>query len=220
MKGNFPEKYAILLLGPPGVGKFEYCLDLTWHYLTSGESVIYITTERGPDEVKERARAIGLDLEAYEGRSLIFVDGYSWSVGKKYAAGYSIENPSNLNEINIKIKKAVDQLSPRRRLIFDSLSPLFLHNSADAVTKFFQVLTSRTKTEYGSILCTLQEGVHDPRIVNTLVYLVDGLIEMEYEEGKKLMRKLRIHHLRGVQVDQSWIKFDITDKGIRIRNKP
>lgn len=219
MKDKFPEKYSILLRGPPGVGKFEYCLDLAWQYLNAGESVIYITTERSPEEVKERARNIGFDMTDYEGKTLIFVDAYSWSVGKKYGAGYSIENPSNLNEININIKKAVDRLPQNRHLIFDSLSPLFLHNPPEAVTKFFQVLTSRTKAEYGTILCTLQDGVHNPRTVNTLIYLVDGLIEMEYEEGEKLMRKLRIHHLRGVQVDQGWIRFDITEKGIRIGNK-
>lgn len=216
MQEKFPEKYTILLLGPPGVGKFEYCLNLTKYYLEVGDSVIYITTERSPTEVKERAEAIDHSLEDYEGDRLIFVDAYSWSVGKKYEAGYSIENPSNLNELNINIRKAVEHLKTRRRLTFDSLSPLFLHNPSESVTKFFQVLTSRTKTEYGSLLCTLQDGVHNPRIVNTLIYLVDGLIEMKYQEGEKLKRKMRIHHLRGVQVDQKWMVFDITDKGFRL----
>jgi KaiC/GvpD/RAD55 family RecA-like ATPase len=216
MKEKFPEKYAILLLGPPGVGKFEYTLDMAWDYLRKGDSVIYITTERSPEEVKERAKSMGLELERYEGKGLIFIDVYSWSVRKKYDAGLSIDNPSNLNEININIKKAVDRLPPSRRLIFDSLSPLFLHNPPEAVTKFFQVLTSRTKAEYGSILCTLQDGVHDPRVVNTLIYLVDGLLEMEYEEGEKLIRKLRIHHLRGMQIKQGWIKFDVTEKGFKL----
>lgn len=219
MKDKFPEKYAILLLGPPGVGKFEYCLDLAWHYLTREESVVYITTERSPEEVKERAMSMRIDLGRHEGTSLIFVDAFSWSVGRKYDAGYTVENPSNLNELNIKIKKAVDILSPPRRLIFDSISPLFLHNPTEAVTKFFQVLVSRTKTDYGSILCTLQDGVHNPRAVNTLIYLVDGLIEMEYEEGQQLMRKLRIHHLRGVRVDQSWKRFDVTEEGITIQKQ-
>jgi KaiC/GvpD/RAD55 family RecA-like ATPase len=220
MKDKFPEKYAILLRGPPGVGKFEYCLDLAWYYLTRNESVVYITTERSPEEVKERAGSMRIDLNRYEGSSLLFVDAYSWSVGKKYEPGYTLDNPSNLNELNIKIKKAVDRLSPPRHLIFDSISPIFLHNSTEAVTKFFQVLVSRTKTEYGSILCTLQDGVHDPRAVNTLIYLVDGLIEMEYEEGKNLIRKLRIHHIRGVRVDQSWMRFDVTDEGLVIHSMP
>lgn len=217
MKEKFPEKYAILLLGPPGVGKFEYCLDLIGYYLKLGESVIYITTERSPGEVKERANAIGLDLAPYEGKDLIFIDAYSWSVGARYEEGLSIDNPSNLNEININIKKAVARLPPPRRIIFDSLSPLFLHNPPEVVTKFFQVLTSRTKAEYGFVLCTLQDGVHDPRIVNTLIYLVDGFIQMEY--GDKLIRKLRVHHLRGIPVDPGWVKFEITEKGFKIGEK-
>lgn len=218
MKVEFPEKYAVLLLGPPGVGKFEYCLDLIGRYLRLGESVIYITTERSPGEVKKRAKAIGLDLAPYEGKELIFIDAYSWSVGMGYEEGLCIDNPSNLNEININIKKAVNCLPPRRRIFFDSISPLFLHNPPEAVTKFFQKLTSRTKTEYGFILCTLQDSVHDPQIVNTLIYLVDGFIEMEFG-GAGLIRRFRIRHLRGIPVDPRWFRFEITEEGFKIGDK-
>lgn len=216
MKEKFPSNYAVLLSGPPGVGKFEYCLDLTKYYLGKGERVIYITTERSPGEVKERAGSLGIDLSGYEGKSLIFIDGYSWSVGKKYGRGLSIDNPSNLNEININIKKAVDRLTQPTRLIFDSISPLFLHNPPGAVTKFFQVLTSRVKAEYGFLLATMQDGVHDPQIVNTLKYLVDGFIQMDFEEGKKLIRKLRVHHLRGIPVESGWVAFEVTNEGFKI----
>lgn len=216
MKDKFPSNYAVLLSGPPGVGKFEYCLDLSKYYLTRGEKIVYITTERSPWEVKERGKSVGFDFSGYEGKSLLFIDGYSWSVGRKYDKGLSIDNPSNLNEMNVYIKKAVDTLSPPVRLIFDSVSPLFLHNPPGAVTKFFQVLTSRVKAEYGFILITMQEGVHDPQIVNTLKYLADGFIQMDFEEGKELIRKLRVHYLKGVPSNSGWIRFDLTEKGFKI----
>jgi hypothetical protein len=78
------------------------------------------------------------------------------------------------------------------------------------------VLTSRTKAEYGFILNTMQDGVHDPQVVNTLKYLVDGYIQMDFEEGKKLIRKLRVHHLKGISVESGWVKFDVTEGGFKI----
>ncbi len=71
------------------------------------------------------------------------------------------------------------------------------------------MLSSRIKSDYGFILYTLQDGVHEPLLVNTLVYLVDGFIQMEFGEGERLERKLRIHHLRGIPSDPSWVRFEI-----------
>lgn len=209
MKEKFPKNYTILLAGPPGVGKLEYCLDMVDYYLKKGEKVIYITTERSPSDIKARAKKISLNLEEYEGKQLIFIDCFSWSVGER-REGFFIENPANLNEISINLDRAVNKLGKPVRIFFDSISPLFLHNSQIAMTQFFQVLSSRVKSDYGFVLYVLQDGVHDPRLVNTLVYLVDGFIQMEFKENEKLERKLRIHHLRGIPSDPNWVSFEIS----------
>ena len=208
MKEKFPKNYTVLVSGPPGIGKFEYCLDLMSYYLKNSENVIYLATEQSPHEVKVRAKKIGLNLEEYENKSLIFIDCFSWSVGEK-PGGFFIENPANLNEISISLDRAVEKLGKPVRFFFDSISPLFLHNPQSAMTKFFQVLSSRVKSEYGFVLYTLQDGVHEPQLVNTLVYLVDGFIQMEFKENKRLIRRLRIHHLRGIPSDPGWVRFEI-----------
>lgn len=210
MKEKLPKNYTVLVAGPPGVGKFEYCLDMIGYYLEKGEKIIYLTTEQSPIDIKSRAKNTGLNLEEYEGKNLIFIDCFSWSVSEKYEGGFAIDNPANLNEISINLDKAVKKLGKPVRIYFDSISPLFLHNPQSAMTKFFQVLSSRIKSDYGFILYTLQDGVHEPLLVNTLVYLVDGFIQMEFrEEGEQLERKMRIHHLRGIPSDQNWVRFEI-----------
>ena len=75
LKTGFPSHYTILLSGPPGVGKHEYCLYLLRKWLDSGENVIYITTERAPEKIIERAKECGFDLADNE--NLEFVDFYS-----------------------------------------------------------------------------------------------------------------------------------------------
>ncbi len=214
---DFPANYSILIQGPPGIGKFEYCLELLSGYLKKGEKAVFITTEMSPLEIKKRALKAGLDLDAYEGKGFIFVDAYSWSVKEKYDKGFNVENPANLNELSINMDKAVEALGKPVRIFFDSLSPLFLHNQAAAMTKAVQVWTSKAKSDYGFILYTLQEGVHDPQVVNTLVYLVDGYGEMEFEEEEALVRKFRIHHLKGMAVDVSWRIFEIVDGKFKLK---
>lgn len=211
MKEKFPKNYSILLSGPPGVGKFEYCLHLTKYYLGIGENVIFITTERSPFEIKTRAKDSGLDLDKYEGRNFMFVDCFSWSVETKYDKGLVLDEPTNLSELILFVEKAGDKLGKQVRIIFDSLSPLFLRNSTEKIMDFFQVMNSRIKSDYGFILYTIQDGVHNPMIMNTLIYLVDGYLQMEFQDGELLERKLRVHHLKGLSYDTDWVKFKIVD---------
>ncbi len=217
MKVPFPDNYTVLLSGPPGIGKFEYCLDLVRDYISRGEKVIYLTTERSPSEIMDQASAIGFDMSEYEDNSLVFIDGFSWSVGSRYDKGFSIDNPANLNEFNITLEKAVSKLGKPVKIFFDTLSPLFLHNPADNITKAFQVLASRAKTDYGFLLATLQEGVHDPQTVNTLIFLVDGYLQMKFDEEGSLERKLRVHHLRGLKSEPDWRTFEIGGEGFKLK---
>lgn len=215
---EFPQNYSVLLSGPPGVGKFEYCINLIKNWLMEGERVIYLTSERSPDEIKSRAETFGLSLEEHENRGhLVFIDCYSWSIGGSYEKGFSIGNAANVAEINITVEKVMQNLESPVRIVFDSLSPLFLYNDVSTMTKFFHFLTSNAKTKYGFIIYTLQEGVHDPKIRNTLIYLVDGYLEMQFgEDSDVLTRKLRIHHLKGMPTDTSWKNFKIGNKGFEM----
>src|SRR5207245_7821994 len=76
MEDRFPTNYSILLSGPPGVGKFEYLVERIRDDLRKGERVVFVTLDSHPNEIRARAKALHLDLEAVEGKSLVFVDCY------------------------------------------------------------------------------------------------------------------------------------------------
>ncbi len=209
MKIPFPKNYTALITGPPGVGKYDYCLHLAKQYLKQGENVVYITTEKSPQEIKDRLKEEGFDLDTYEGSQFLFIDVYSYSTGAKYDKGLHVDNPANLSLINVHLASAATTLGKPMRIFFDSLSTLFLHASVGEIKKFVGVLSSRAKTEYGFVLNTLQEEMHDKETVMAMRSMVDAVIETEFEEGPPLERRFRVHHAKGLKMDPTWYVFDV-----------
>jgi len=209
MKIPFPKNYTALISGPPGVGKYEYCLSLVKEYLKKGENVVYVTTERSPQEIKDKLREDGFDLDTYETSQFLFVDIYSHSTGTKYDKGLHVDNPANLNQINIHLANASQTLGKPMRIFFDSLSTLFLHAPVAEIKKFVGVLSSRAKTEYGFVLYTIQEGQHDDQTAMSLRAMAEAVLESSFDEGPPLKRRFRVHHAKGMRTTPTWYIFDI-----------
>ena len=209
MSPTFPSNYSILVAGPPGVGKFEYFLGLAKRFLEAGERVLFVTLDLHPDEVRERGKAAGLDLAAAEGTSFAFVDCYSASASERMDPGtskrvYPVSSFSNLEGIGMAISKAAHDLKPPVRILFYTVSTLFLHNSPQAIAKFIQIITSRVKTNIGFIAYAMQEGVHDEHTTALLRSLVDGVVEIRFTDD--LFREIRAHHMRGMAVTPAWTR--------------
>src|SRR5213596_925923 len=210
MEERFPTNYSFLLSGPPGVGKFEYVLSRIREDLRLGERVVFVTLDLHPTEIRARAKALHFDIEPHEGKSFVFVDCYSATSserpeppqGKKT---FLVSSFSNLEGIGMAMGKAAQELGTPVRIYFYTISTLFLHNSTQAIAKFFQIVTSRAKTNLGFILYAVHEGVHEPMTMNLLRSLVDGVVEMRYTDTME--REIRVHHMRGYQVDAAWHPF-------------
>ena len=209
----FPSNYSILVAGPPGVGKLEYLLGLTKGFLDAGERVTFVTLDLSPDEVRTRAAANGLDLSGAEGSSLAFVDCYSASASERLEAPaskrvYPVSSFSNLEGIGMAISKAAHDLKPPVRVLFYTVSTLFLHNSPQAIAKFIQIITSRVKTNIGFIAYAMHDGVHDPNTTALLRSLVDGVVELRFTDD--LAREVRAHHMCGMVIKPVWLRLDDT----------
>ncbi len=210
MEDRFPTNYSILLSGPPGVGKFEYLIAQIRESLRAGERVVFVTLDLHPNEIRARAKALRFDIDAFEGKSFVFVDCYSATSAERpeAAAGkktFLVSSFSNLEGIGMAMGKAAQELGTPVRIFFYTISTLFLHNSTQAIAKFFQIVTSRAKTNLGFILYAVQDGVHEPITMNLLRSLVDGVVEMRFTDTME--RETRVHHMRGYPVDATWHPF-------------
>ena len=199
-----------MLSGPAGVGKFEYMLSQAREALRAGERVVFVTLDLHPSEIRARAKALKFDLEPYEGKSFVFVDCYSATASERAEppAGkktFLVSSFSNLEGIGMAMSKAAQELGTPVRIYFYTVSTLFLHNSTQAIAKFFQIVTSRAKMSMGFIMYAAQDGVHEPMTMNLLRSLVDGVVEMRFTDS--MAQEARVHHMRGHHVDSGWHPF-------------
>ena len=208
---RFPANYSVLLSGPPGVGKFEFLISQVKQALQAGERVVFVTLDMHPNEIRARARELGLDLDTVDDGSFIFVDCYSATSSDRSEAvagkrTYQISSFSNLEGIGMAVSRAAQDLGTPVRIYLYSISTLFLHNSTQAIAKFFQIVTSRVKTSMGFVMYAVQDGVHEPMTMNLLRSLVDGVVEMRFTDS--MGREVRVHHMRGYRTDASWRPFE------------
>lgn len=204
MIARFPEFYTILLTGPPGVGKSEYCFKIVHYYSQLENDIIYITVDDSSADIKRRLSDLGLEYDR-----IIFVDCYSGDKRLKQnvdTRNLYINNLSNIENLSLQINTAIKMVKLPVKIIFDSLSPLLLYNPLPTMEKFLHRLCSRIKTEYGFVVFTIHNTMHDKKLITTLMSFVDGVIELKFD--KNLERCIRVLYLKGLNITSNWLKFD------------
>ncbi len=190
---GLPERSAILIVGPPGVGKEAICYWFLSSSLGQGDAAVFVSRRSVP-EVFEDARGFGVTLEGF----VNFAD-CSGTPPASNAVGCDLRD---LTHLSVSMKKLVAaQASRRIRIVTDILSPLLLLKPLDVVYRFFGSLLLEFKKYDSVTLATLEEGMHAAREVVAFEQLFDGVVEMRlYEEGGPgyEVPLLRVKKMRGL----------------------
>lgn len=207
----------ILLIGPPGVGKSVFCMQFLYQGLLAGETAILVTTRESAMDACGSMRMLGFDIEPYIKRGMFrIIDCYSWRIGNKPSSEYFVKNPADLSEISITIEGARNDFK-NIRFGMDSITDLVLYSNEDRFAKFLQLVSSRIKMADGMGIYAVTAGAHGERFMTLLRSMLDGVIEMAYDESSgKLQRLLRVFSLRKTRHDASWVPFQLTERGILI----
>lgn len=154
----------LLVSGPPLAGKGAFVVE----QLAEADEALLVTTTR------DAARQL-----SGSGAECSVVDCTPGETG--HSGVTNVGNPGDLTGISMPVSQFLDE-SGELALAFDSISSLLMYADEAPVFRFLSVLTGQIRQSNGVGLFTLDEGCHEPEIVNTLGQLFDGRIELS-EDG-------------------------------------
>jgi KaiC/GvpD/RAD55 family RecA-like ATPase len=202
---GYPDKSAVLIVGPPGIGKEALGYWFTQSGLVQGDFCVYVT--RLPvREVLQDVKGFGVDMQ----QRVPF-----WVASE---GGQVKCDVNDLASMSFGIKDLLKHNSSRRiRIVMDPLSPLLMLNDPETVYKFLTQLLADVKQYDAVLLATLEEGMHKPEVLAAMQQLFDGVVEMRlYEEGLKVLPLLRIRKMRGVPPQPGYFNFAFTRTGMEV----
>ncbi|MDG6910410.1 MAG: hypothetical protein JRN08_08585 [Nitrososphaerota archaeon] len=202
---GYPDKSAVLVVGPPGIGKEALGYWFTQSGLAQGDFCLYVT--RLPvREVLQDVKGFGVDMQQKVPL---------WLSGEGGQIRFDV---NDLASLSFNVKEVLKQNANRRiRIVVDALSSLLMLNQPDTIYKFLAQLLDEVKKYDAVILATLEDGMHKLEVLTAMQQLFDGVLELRlYEEGLRVLPLLRIMKMRGTPPQPGYFNFSITSKGMEV----
>ena len=165
---GYPDKSAILIIGPAGVGKQALGYWFMQAGLAQGDFCVYVT-RLSVREVIHDSKAFGID------------DPWNqtvWIATQGSERKLDVDNLENLGESIRKVLK-MNENGKKMRIVVDVLSSLLVLNSAETVYRFLGRFVSEVKDHDVVLLATLDEGMHSPQVIAAMQQLFDGYVELK-----------------------------------------
>jgi len=188
---DIPSKNVILLVGPLGAGKANFCQQTILQNLAMDRPIIYVTTERRASEAETALKERGLGT--IEPGLLHYVDAYSETVGLSFSdrPDTVTTDCANLSSIGITISKLEDRIGKKGILmVFDSLmSPYLL--AGPEIIRFIRLTLFRFVAEGNAVLACMDEGCGKLEDLGAMMSLFNGVVKLERDEGKRVLNVMK-----------------------------
>lgn len=210
-------RLAGLCIGPTGSGKSVMGMQVANDVLKEGSKVLFITTERSPDQVLARMKGFGWDYANLLGDRLIFCDMYSWQIDggqslKETVNGYRL-CPLNMTDLSLCVDNVREHLD-QGQVIFDSLTNLVMLVGEGHALKLMQTLNARGR-EVGNSMIVLTSGVHSSSFEVGMKTVSDLVVELRVDAADKVKRYFRVSKFTESKPNENWIQFEITSTGLK-----
>lgn len=204
LKDGYPPKSAILVVGPPGIGKEALGYWFTQAGLSQGDFCLYVT-RLAVSEIIQDVKAFGAEIK---GPTVWFAR----------EGGQTKVDINDLPGLSFSIKEILKKNGEKpARIVTDVLSPLLMLNSPETIYRFLTQLLSEMKQYNSVVLATLEDRMHQPQVLAAMEQLFDGVLELRlYEEGLRIRPLLRILKMRGLPPLPGFYNFAFTHQRMEI----
>ncbi len=201
---GYPDRSAVLVEGPPGIGKEALCYWFVRSGLIQGDYCLY-ATHRPVSDVLRDMKGVGVSTERVP----------DWIASSGSSIRLDLRDPTS---ISVNIKQAAHQNKDRRvRIATDVLSPLLVLNSVESMYNYWSQLLSDLKQQDCVTFALAEEGMHVPNVLTTMEQIFDGVIEMRlYEEGLSITPLFRVKKMLGLPPLHGYFRFSISSSGMEV----
>jgi len=202
---GYPDKSAVLVVGPPGIGKEALGYWFTEAGLVQGDFCLYVT-RLSVREVLQDVGGFGVNMKQ---RVPLWLSSEGGQI--KY-------DVNDLASFSFNVKETLKKNAGRKmRIVVDVLSSLLMLNPPETIYKFLNQLLVDIKQYDAILLATLEEGMHKQEVLTAMQQLFDGVVELRlYEEGLRVLPLLRIRKMRGAPPQPGYYNFAFTRTGMEV----
>jgi len=184
--------------------------------LLEGRPGVYFITGRSWEDVVAEMEVFGWGLGDYfEQRKMWFID--SFSMKRERAAG---EVSWDIGPANLLVKEFPRVVAPLGSctLVVDSLSDVVRSAPFPTVEATLKTLQTHVRATGGLCVLLGSKGIHSEHVVNTVMHLSDGVVDLSTEPfgGEEYARKMRVLKMPGVLADMKVYAYRVGPAGIEM----
>ncbi len=201
---GYPDRSAILVVGPPGIGKEALGYWFVRSGLIQGDFCLY-ATHRPVSDVLRDMKGVGIGADRVP----------EWMASSGSPVKCDLRDST---AISFNVKEAVHRNKQRRiRVATDVLSPLLVLNPLESMYGYWSQLLSDLKQQDSVTFALAEEGMHPPNVLTTMEQLFDGVIEMRlYEEGLAITPLFRVRKMLGLPPLHGYFRFSVSSTGMEV----
>ncbi len=214
--GGLPAGSIILFLGEADTGMTACAQQILYHGLLEGRPGVYFTTGRSWEDVVGEMGVFGWDLSAYfDHRKMWFID--SFSMKRERSAGQVSWDIGPANLLAKEFPRVVAPLG-KSTLVVDSLSDVIRSAPFPMVEQTLKVLQAHVRGSGGLCVLLGSKGIHSENVVNTVMHLSDGVVDLSTEPfgGEEYARKMRVLKMPGVMAEMKVYAYRVGPVGIEM----
>jgi KaiC/GvpD/RAD55 family RecA-like ATPase len=208
---GLPATSTVLFLSDPGAGEENMLAHFVGQQIEAGKPVLFITLDNFPPNVRQTVQP-HLTMENTDWSLLVFVDGYSKTVGVE-SDEPQVVDPENLSAIGIAISDVMAKRTVSL-IALNSFNTLIRKRGGHSAIEFLRLLVARTRQAKCLCFVTMNRKAFHPAIVASAQDIVDGVIELKTEETPAgIERYLRVLKMIGAKHSTAWARYEISDEG-------
>ncbi len=206
MEGGFVQGSTYLVTGCTGTGKTIFACQFLWQGLQQGDTVLHISLEEDPIDIKEDMIQFGWDFGAYE---------------KKGLCKIIYHDPAQVNNLGSVMMNEIAAIKAKR-LVIDSTAVMGLTlETASQIRRRVYSIINALKSHDNCTALIVSEIPEDSKSLSRFgveEFVVDGVIVLNYLGiGEAYNRSLVIRKMRRTNHGKDVYPFEIAKRGVVVK---